>query len=416
MSEPDEVFARLRAEFSPPAGQIYLDGNSLGLPSRRAEAAVHRVLQEWRDQGIGGWMNADPPWLELADRAAVQTADLIGASPAAVAVSGQTTSNLHQLLATLFDPSREGRRCLLGDTLNFASDTYALHSHLRLRRLDPSSHLRLVASSDGYCLDPDRVISAFTPDVQIAVLPAVLFTSGQLLDVRALTAAAQARGIMVGWDLSHSIGVVPHTLEEDGVDFAFWCNYKYVGGGPGAVGGMYLHPRHFSRDPGLAGWWGMRPDRRFAMPRDHEPAVGAAALHIGTPHILSLAPVAAALELYADAGGIGPVRERSLQLTHRLLGLVDQRLARHGFKVVTPRAASNRGGHIALTHPEAWRITQAWRAEGVVADWRSPDLMRLAPSPFFTTPEEIDEAVGRLEALLGAGRHLNYSREPALVP
>ena len=240
-SSEDPIWSELRAEFFLPPGQIYLDGNSLGLMSRPAQNAALQVLAAWGSQGIGGWTDAG--WIDLAERTAVQLAPLVGASPTAVGVTAQTTINLHQLLATVYDPTHPTRRTIVADALNFASDTHALSSHLRHHQVDPADHLRLIASRDDFTLRTDDILAALTADVQLLLLPSVLYVSGQLLDLTAITAAARERGILVGWDLSHSIGAVPHQLETDGADFAFWCHYKYLNAGPGAVGGLYLHPQ-----------------------------------------------------------------------------------------------------------------------------------------------------------------------------
>lgn len=410
-----DPLARFRAEFHLPPGQIYLDGNSLGLLSHRAEATLQRTVEQWRNLGINGWTDAAPPWLTLAETAAEKLGPLLGAAPDQICVTGQTTANLHQLLATLFEPAHPTRRVIVGDVLNFASDTYALQSHLRLRGLDPATHLRLIPSRDGRTLRLDDLLVSFADDVQLAVLPAVLFTTGQLLDVAALTRKARERGVLIGWDLSHSIGAVPHTLDRDGADFAFWCHYKWLNAGPGAVGGLYLNRRHFHRAPGLAGWWGVRPDRRFAMSPQHEPVVGAAALHVGTPPILSLAPLLGSLELIAEAGGVAALRAKSLALTDFLLERIDDELAPLGFTVATPRDHPARGGHLALAHPDAWRFCQAWKAAGVVPDFRAPDLIRLAPSPLYTSFADCAEAVARLRQILLTRAHETYPDTRALV-
>ena len=410
-----DPLARWAGEFPAPGGAIYLDGNSLGLPSRRAEAALGRVVEQWRTLGIDGWTRADPPWLELPERAAAGVAPLVGAEPADVGIGGQTTANLHQLLATLYDPAADAR-VIVADALNFASDTYALRSHLRLRGLDPERHLRLIPSRDGRVLRIDDILAAFTPDVQLVLLPAVLYASGQLLDVATITRKARAAGITIGWDLSHSLGAVPHALAAEGADFAVWSHYKWLNAGPGAVGGYFLHPRHAARPPGLAGWWGVRPDRRFAMAPAHEPAPGAAGLQIGTPHLFSLAPLLGSLELVAAAGGIAALRAKSLAQTDLLLELIDRELAGHGVIVVTPRGHLVRGGHLALAHPEAWRLCQALKAAGVTPDFRGPDLLRLAPSPLYTRYADCAEAVARLRRILETGAHLRFPAAPALVP
>ena len=422
-----DPLARFRAEFHLPPGQIYLDGNSLGLLSRRAEAHVQRVLGEWRTLGINGWTDADPPWVTLSESIARQLAPLLGAAPDEIAVTGSTTTNLHQLLATLFDPcgsvlardsrdqGRSHKNIIVADELNFPSDLHALQSHLRQRGLDPAKHLRLVRSHDGRTLRPADILAALTPDVQLLVLSLVQFTSGQVLDAAALTGEAHARGILIGFDCSHSIGAVPHALDADGVDFAFWCSYKYLNAGPGAVGGLYLNRRHFGRVPGLAGWWGVRPDRRFALSAQHEPATGAAALQIGTPHLLSLAPLAGSLEIFAEAGGLAPLRAKSLAQTAYLMELVESELAGDGFSLVNPRAAAERGGHITLVHPDAWRICSALKAAGVVPDFRPPDMIRLAPAPLYTSFAECAEAIARLKEIIRTKAHEKFPATRPLV-
>lgn len=434
--------ARFRAEFFLPPGQIYLDGNSLGLLSHRAESALLRTVEQWRNLGINGWTEvyppgrATPPWLTLAETAAAQLSPLLGAAPDQIAVTGQTTANLHQLLATLYDPggrpdssgqecpnhrqdvgaTSNPRRVIVGDALNFASDTYALQSHLRLRGLDPATHLRLIPSRDGRILRLDDILAAFTDDVQLAVLPAVIFTSGQLLDLATLTRKAHERGILIGWDLSHSIGAVPHALDRDGADFAFWCHYKWLNAGPGAAGGLYLNRQHAHRAPGLAGWWGVRATRRFAMAPEHEPAAGAAALHIGTPSIFGTAPLLGSLELIAEAGGVAALRQQSLALTDFLMAQIDAELAALEFTIVTPRAAPSRGGHVAIAHPEAWRMCQALKAARVVPDFRKPDIIRLAPSPLYMSFADCETAITRLKQIAERREFEAYDLAPSLVP
>lgn len=415
-SDAADPLARFRDEFHLPPGKIYLDGNSLGLLSRRAEAAVLRTLEEWRTLGIDGWTAPTSPWLTLAETAAATLAPLVGAAPTTLGVTGQTTLNLHQLLATLYCPSHPTRRVIVADALNFASDHHAIRSQLALHGLDPAEHLRVVPSRDGRLLWLEDLLDALTDDVQIAVLPAVVYTSGQLLDLATLTRKAQARGILVGWDLSHSIGAVPHALDRDGVDFAFWSHYKWLNAGPGAVGGLYLNSRHAGRRPGLAGWWGVAPARRFAQAFEHHPAPGAAALHIGTPHVLSLAPLLGSLEVIAEAGGILPLRQKSLALTDCLLAEIDRELAGLGFTVVTPRGHPARGGHVALAHPEAWRICQALKAVGVVPDFRPPDLIRLAPSPLYTRFADCVETVARLKRITAQKAFATFPADHGLVP
>lgn len=409
-----DPLARFRAEFYLPTGQIYLDGNSLGPMSRRSEASTLRVLDVWKSRGIGGWLEGDPAWFTLAEELGGRMAPLVGAAPDEVVVAGSTTTNLHQLLATLYRP--EGRRRkILADAPAFPSDLYAIRSHLRLRGADPEGDLILVGSEDGRTLSERAIVGAMADDVALAVLPSVVYRSGQLLDLETIAREARARGVLIGFDCSHSVGAVPHRLDDWGVDFAFWCSYKYLNGGPGGVAGLYLNRRHFGTAPGLAGWFGSRKGRQFAMGPDFEPAEGAGGLQIGTPHVLSMAPILGALEVVAEAG-IDAIRRKSLELTAYLRALIEGDLAGHGFDFATPAEDHRRGGHLAIVHPEASRICRALIDEGVVPDHRPPDIVRMAPVALYTRFEDCREAVRRLGSIMDRRSYENYPTERGLVP
>ena len=413
MDAQDEL-AEFRNSFYRLPGVIYLDGNSLGLLSRPAEAAVLRILHEWKTQAIEGWTEANPGWFFLADELARQTAPLLGAEPAEIAIANSTTVNLHQLLATLFQPDAT-RNVLLADALNFSSDLYAIQSHLRLRGLDPEQNLRRVPSADGLTLNEDALIAAMTDDVQMAIFPSVLYRSGQLLDMERLTRAARERGICIGFDCAHSIGAVPHELSAWGVDFAFWCHYKYLSNGPGGTGGLYLNRRHFGKAPGLAGWFSNRKQTQFDLSPFLDAAPDASALQIGTPNILSMAPLQGSLTLVA-AAGLERLRAKSLALTQFLIELADSELAEFGFRVGTPREPERRGGHIALERPDAARISRALRKAGVVSDYRPPNIVRLAPVALYTTFADCAEAIERLKTIMMSGAYADDSSERGLVP
>ena len=406
-ADAQDELARFRGFFALRPGQIYLDGNSLGLMPSQAKDALGRAVDEWETQGIDGWTQGDPAWFFLAEAVAAQVAPLVGAEPDEVAVANSTTVNLHQLLATLFAPSG-GRSKILTDALAFPSDVYAIDSHLRLRGLDPAAHRVTVPSRDGYTLDEEDVIAAMSPEVGMAVLPAVVYTSGQLLDMARLTAEAHRRGVRIAFDCSHSVGAVPHALSDWGVDCAFWCHYKYLNGGPGAPGGLYLNRRHFGRAPGLAGWFGSDKTRQFDMAHMLIPAAGAGALQIGSPPILALAPLHGALGVVADAG-IGRIRAKSLRLTAFLMQCIEDELPGHGFSFAGLRDDARRGGHVALVHPEATRICKALKQDGVIPDYRAPDIIRLAPTALYTSFAECREAVRRLKRIMDARL---YTRHP----
>ena len=412
LDERDEL-AGFRERFYLPPDTIYLDGNSLGLPSREAEGALLQVLDEWKHLAIGGFLQGETPWISMGERLGELQAPLVGAHPDEVVATGSTTVNLHQLAATFYEPKGR-RRTLLADELNFPSDLYALQSQVRLHGLDPAQDLVLVRSRDGRTLDEDDIVAAMTDEVAVVVLPSVLYRSGQLLDLERLTAEAHARGCLIGFDLCHSAGAVPHALSAWGVDFAYWCTYKYLNSGPGGIAGLYVNRRHHGRLPGLCGWWGYRSDARFAMRLEFEAAPTAAAWQIGTPTMLSAAPLLGSLKLFAEAG-MERLRARSLALTSYLMELVDDLPGDLGYRVGTPRDPARRGGHVAVEHPDAWRVCQALLARGVVPDFRPPDVVRLAPVALYSTYHEVWRAVRHLAAVVQEGELERYTAERGLV-
>lgn len=410
----DEL-AAFRRRFYLLPGKIYMDGNSLGLASKDAEATLLRLLEEWKEHGINGWMSAAIPWFFYPEELAKLMAPLFGADAAELTVTAGTTVNLHSLIAAFFRP--EGRRTkLLADELNFPSDIYALRSQLRLRGLDPAENLSLVSSRDGRTLDEADIVSAMNDEIAVALLPSVLYRSGQLLDMRYLTEEAHKRGILIGFDCSHSAGSVSHRLSEWNVDFAFWCNYKYLNAGPGSTATIYLNSRHFGLEPGLAGWFGYRKDKQFDMLLDFESAVTAQAFQIGTTNLFSTAPLEGSLRIFQEAG-MDRIRAKSLQQTAYLMYLIDELISDepYNYQIGTPREPEKRGGHVAVEHAEALRINEALKNRGVVPDFRYPNVIRLAPVALYTTYSEIWEAVQHLKAIIDAKEFERYPTERGVV-
>jgi kynureninase len=399
-----DPLARVRRRFHVPAGTTYLLGNSLGLMSESSGEAVGRVLDEWRDLGVGGWLGGTPPWFNLAERNGEAAAGLVGAAPDEVVCTGTTTYNVHSLISTFYHP-KPGKTKIICCALDFPTDIYAVKSQVRLHGLDWREHLVLVEGDDHGIVNEEEIIAAMTNYVAVVQLPSVLYRSGQLLDMKRLTAAARDRDIVIGFDCSHSVGVVPHRFDEWGVDYAMWCGYKYLCGGPGAPGFIYLNKRHFDREPGLAGWFGYVKERQFELNLDFEHARSAGGWQVSSPGIIAAAAMAGALEVVIEAGSEA-IREKSLRMTEYLIYLVDELLAKppYGFGIATPREAHRRGGHVALTRDEdALRIKEALGRRGVVADFRPPNVIRLAPSPLYNTYHDIWTAVGRIREVIDAG-------------
>ncbi len=404
--------------------RIYMDGNSLGLMSVDAEESLMRIAEEWKRLGIDGWMGGEIPWFHYANRLAEMQAPLMGAEPDEVVVTGSTTVNLQALLTTFFRPLGGGspgssagpgspaRTKILMDELNFPSDIYAAKGILKMLGLAPDSELVLVPSRDGRFLDEEDIIAHMTEEIAVAVLPAVLYRSGQLLDTGYLARAARDRGVLLGIDCSHSAGAVPHRFDEEGIDFAFWCNYKYFNNGPGGTAGLYVNRTHLPAEPSLAGWFGYVKERQFDMRLEFEPSPDAGAFQIGSPNILSAAPLEGSLKIYHEAG-IGELREKSLRLTEYMMYLLDETApyGKTGFSIGTPREATRRGGHVAVEHDEAVRINEALKARGVVPDFRNPNVIRLAPVPLYTGYLDVWETVRHLREIVEQKEYESFSKK-----
>ena len=396
----DDVLARFRRRFFIPTDTIYLDGNSLGLMSRDAERAVRRVLEQWKQEVIGGYSLPRPDsWYYMGEELGAMMAPLIGATPDEVVATGTNTVNLHALLATFYEP-QETRRKIVATALDFPTDIYALNSQIALRGGDPERDLVRVRSPDGRLILEKDIIKALDDTVAVALLPSVLYRSGQLLDLARLTTAAHSAGALIGFDCSHSVGAVPHQLHEKGVDFAVWCGYKYLNAGPGAPGALYVHRRHHRRLPALAGWWGNDKATQFDMSHDFQPSGDAGAWQISSNPQLSAAPLRASLKMFHEAG-IERVRQKSLAMTEYLMELIDQISGPpYEYHIGNPREPKHRGGHVAIEHAEAARICKALKARGVVPDYRMPDVIRLAPVALYNTFHECWRTVQHLKAII----------------
>jgi len=407
--DSEDPLARFRERFHIPDGIIYMDGNSLGLLSRDAESSVFRVLNEWKTLAIRGWLEAKHPWFYLAESLGALCAKLVGAEPEEVVATGATTLNIHSLVNTFFQPNGRKKE-ILADELNFPTDIYALRSVLRLRGLNPSENLILVPSSDGRFLDEDKIVELMDEKVALVFLPSALYRSGQLLNMQYLTEEAHSRGIPIGFDCSHTVGAVPHYFDKWDVDFALWCSYKYLNGGPGSTAFLYINKKHFDHEPALAGWFGYVKDKQFDMSLNFEHSKSAGGWQISSPAILSSAPIEDSLKIIIEAG-IGAIRKKSLKMTSYLMYLVDETLSEqpYNFTIGTPREAERRGGHVAIEHQESMRITEALRARGVVPDFRPPNIIRTAPIPLYNTYYEIWKFAQQLREIID---RKEYERSP----
>ncbi len=412
----EDPLAHLRDNFYLPDSKIYLEGNSLGLVSRQAEARIQESIQEWKDLGINGWLSARSPWFWLAEKVGAKMANLVGAKPGEVIATGGTTQNIHTLFSAFYKPA-ERRRKIVADILSFPSDLYAIQSIIKLKGGDPGRDLVLVQSENGNHLAESDFIDHLHEDVAIIWLSPVLYQSGQLLDIVSITRAAQDKGVLVGLDCSHSAGAVPHTLHDHHIDFATWCGYKYLNGGPGSTGFLFVHEKHKNQEPGLQGWFGFKKRQQFHMQStfDHEP--GAGGWQISTPNILSLACLDGSLDLLNQVGMVA-IRKKSLLLTDFLMECVqDIILAAHpDVKIITPKDSDRRGGHVSLQHPAAQLISVALNDHGVVVDHRPPDIIRMSPSALYSSFQDVYNALDILRAILAEGNLERYDAGEKWVP
>ena len=402
-----DPLARFRDAFALPGTAdgrplLYFCGHSLGLMPRAAEAEVGRELAEWARRGVDGHFAGAVPWYGAAEALQAPLARLVGGEPDEVVAMNSLTVNLHLLLVSLYRP--QGKRCkILIEEGAFPSDAYAVTSHL-LARGGSSDQVIVARPRPGEPVlrieDLEALLAEQGGEIAIVWLGAVHFATGQLLDLERICRAGHAAGCLVGFDLAHAAGNVPLRLHDWEVDFAVWCSYKYLNGGPGAIGGAYLHSRH-ARDrrlPRFAGWWGNDPDTRFLMEshRGFVPVASAGGWQLSNPAILALAPLRVSLALFEEAG-MESLRKKSVRLTGYLEHLIEARAAGR-VELITPRDPAARGSQLTLRVPGgAERLLQRLKAQGVVVDSRDPDLLRVAPVPLYNTFQEVwgfGEALG----------------------
>jgi kynureninase len=409
-----DPLAQFRDRFHLLPGKIYMDGNSLGLMPKDSETAILTALEQWKTLGIDGWLSAEPSWFTLGEQLGAMMAPLVGAAPEEVVATGTTTVNQHALVATFYRPQGT-RRKIVATELDFPSDIYALQSQILLHGGDPNRDLVRIPSRDGRTIEESDIIAAMTDDVALVLLPAVLYRSGQLLDIECITAAARERGIVVGFDCAHSVGAVPHHFDEWGVDFAFWCSYKYLNSGPGGVGALYVNRRHFGTRPGLSGWWGYVKEKQFDMVHEWEGAPGAGAWQISTTPLFYGASLLGSLQIFEEAG-IDNIRAKSLAMTNYLIDLIEDTGLTgpdYGYAIGSMRENHRRGGHVAVEHASAVAIARALKKRGVIPDFRAPNVIRIAPIALYSTFEECWQTVQILREIVDSGEHLaaNQGRE-----
>jgi kynureninase len=410
-----DTLAAYRNKFHIPRHQdgeaIYLCGNSLGLQPLSAERYIREELEDWARLGVKGHFAGRRPWMPYHEQFSARSARLVGAEPLEVVNMNSLTVNLHLMLVSFYRPTAARNRILI-ERSAFPSDRYAVASQIRFHGFDPDTSLvELAPAGDRRALDMDEVEALIRSEgerLALVMLPGVQYASGQVFDMGRLTRAAHAVGAVAGFDLAHAVGNLPLQLHDWGVDFAVWCNYKYMNAGPGAVAGCFVNARHaraFDR-PRFAGWWGHDKATRFRMGPDFVPMAGAEGWQVSNPPILALAPLLASLEIF-DEAGMQRLREKSLQLTGYLEYLLDKRLP-DAVAILTPRDPAERGCQLSLRivgrRSRARDVFRQLEQAGVTADWREPDVLRVAPVPLYNSYTDVYRFVDILDQMVSAVR------------
>jgi kynureninase len=395
--DEQDILAPFKRQFHFPKHQdtdvIYFCGNSLGLQPKNVEAAVLQELSDWKNLAISGFAKAKNPWLTYQEYLKPTLANIVGAKADEVTVMNTLTVNLHLLMLSFYKPTKQRFKIMM-EAGAFPSDQYAIETLVKHFDLEPNDAIIEIAPGEGEkLLRTEDIISAIAQhgdSLAVVMFGGINYYTGQLFDMAAITEAAHKVGAIAGFDLAHVAGNVPIQLHDWNVDFACWCNYKYLNGGPGAIGGLYVHEKYASNPntPRLAGWWGNEEVIRFKMEKDFVPKTTASGWNISTAQILNTVSLKASLELFADAT-IERLREKSIQLTNYLEFLLHQ-LPNIQFEIITPKNVAERGAQLSLYFLENGKaIHQKMIDNGIIVDYREPGVIRVAPAPMYCSFEDV---------------------------
>jgi len=381
---------------------VYLCGHSLGLQPKTAAAYIEQELKDWAQLGVEGHFHATNPWMPYHRLLTEQTAELVGAKPLEVVVMNSLTVNLHLMMVSFYRPTKK-RHKIVVERGAFPSDQYAVQSQIRFHGFNPANSLIELTPLPGEsCLrdeDIESLIEREGDEIALIMLGGVNYATGQAFDMERITQLGHARGCVVGFDLAHAAGNLQLRLHEWGLDFAVWCSYKYLNGGPGCVAGCFVHERHARAWdlPRFAGWWGHDEESRFEMGSEFRPMPGADGWQLSNPSIVSLAVLRASMDIFHEAG-MERLRAKSVTLTAYLEFLLSQKPPAN-FSIITPREKERRGAQLSIRISEKGRsLCEQLAQEGIVGDWREPDTFRIAPVPLYNSYQDVFRFVERFAA------------------
>ena len=376
---------------------IYFTGNSLGLQPKTAQDYVLDEMENWANYGVEGHFYGRNPWANFHEVFSKKLAPLLGALPEEIVVMNQLTVNLHLMLTTFYRPAGDRYKIICEDKV-FTSDRYAMEAHLKLAGYTTAGGLIEIKSREGEQLvrneDIITAIKEHGNEVALVVIGGVNYFTGQVFDMKSIAGAAHEVGACCGFDLAHAVGNIPLQLHNWDVDFACWCSYKYLNSGPGAVGGAFIHQRYVSDKslPRLAGWWGTDKHERFQFKKDFNPAPTAEGWQLSNAPVLSMAVHKAALDIFEEAGFENIIQKGKNLGAYLLfiLNSISNTTGKKIFEIITPQAPDEHGCQITLLFPEKGKqFFEFLNANSVIADWREPNVIRMAPVPLYNTFQEV---------------------------
>lgn len=384
---------------------IYLCGHSLGLQPKTAATYIQQELNDWAQLGVEAHFHAQNPWMPYHRLLTGQTAELIGAKPVEVVAMNSLTVNLHLMMVSFYQPTPRKHKILV-ERGAFPSDQYALKSQIRFHGFDPATSLIELTPLPGEsCLRDEQIeslIECSGDQFALILLGGVNYATGQAFDMAGITRAGHARGCTVGFDLAHAVGNLRLELHQWGPDFAVWCSYKYLNGGPGCVAGCFVHEQHAnSLDlPRFAGWWGHDQASRFRMGPDFCAMTGAEGWQLSNPSIVSMAALRASMEIFHEAG-MDALRSKSVSLTGYLEFLLNRRNSA-SFSIITPQEEERRGCQLSIRVPQNGQaLCERLGGEGIIGDWREPDMFRVAPVPLYNSYQDVFRFAEQFTAAIG---------------
>ncbi len=366
---------------------IYFTGNSLGLQPKRTQKFVDAIMKDWKEMAVEGHFHAEKPWWDYHERLAAPLAKVVGAKIQEVSVMNTLTVNLHMLMVSFYRPTQK-RFKIICEEKAFPSDQYMLASQVKFHGFDPNTAIVEVKKRPGenfwHTQDIIDKINGVGEELAVVLIGGVNYYNGQVFNMEAITKAAKIQGAFVGWDLAHAVGNVALNLHDWGVDFAAWCSYKYMNSGPGNASGIFVHEKYLNSSdiPRFEGWWGTKKETRFLMGPEFEPMENADAWQVSNPSVLSLAPYLASLEMFEEVGMEALISKRNFIVAYLefILREIDKE-TEGSFEIITPE---DRGCQLSVfLHGQGKDLFHFLMENGVITDWREPNVIRLAPAPFY---------------------------------